>query len=485
MKKTISIFLTAVLIALTVSVGASALTVKTGTGYIDGAQIQKYDPTQYIEPSKSDSNTADKFFASATADTPYMFYSYLDANQKALYNVIKENPIQSSYTVTLPEPFVFVLPSDGKIPEEISNKIMKTIIGALSAVADDYPMIFWINGFRVEYNYSQSQSTVSIDSLRASIIINTDAYADMNVVATKYNEMKAVIDGIELEGNTRYEKLKYIHDFIANRVVYDPLLGQTGENPTDHEPTSVFLEPYITVCEGYAEALKLLCDKAGIPCIVVVGDANGGGHAWNYVKMEDNKWYAVDTTWDDQGDIFYDFFLSGSATTNYYFDGDETTFSDSHVNTGKRFNGDLFSLTYPTLNLNAYSRMILNGNSKATVSRSNMRLYIPGNSTLGSQVASPYGYTLSVSYGSMTGSVLTVKNTSNITVETYTVIMWGDVVANAAVDITDYNKVRDTTVSKSGSLTRGTVQYEAGDLNGDGVIDAFDTALLDLQLNDK
>lgn len=58
------------------------------------------------------------------------------------------------------------------------------------------------------------------------------------------------------------------------------------------------------MCEGYARAMKVLCDKAGIPCVLVSGTAYnssnsaGEAHMWNSIQLDDN-WYAVDVTWND------------------------------------------------------------------------------------------------------------------------------------------------------------------------------------------
>lgn len=54
--------------------------------------------------------------------------------------------------------------------------------------------------------------------------INTNAYADMNKVKQDYNDMAAVVDSVEIKGATRYEKVKFIHDFICKRVEYDESL---------------------------------------------------------------------------------------------------------------------------------------------------------------------------------------------------------------------------------------------------------------------
>lgn len=61
-----------------------------------------------------------------------------------------------------------------------------------------------------------------------------------------------------------------------------------------------------SVCEGYAILFKAICDKAGIPCVIITGDARlyndpignitGNEHAWNAVFFN-NKWQLLDVTW--------------------------------------------------------------------------------------------------------------------------------------------------------------------------------------------
>ncbi|MBM7516150.1 transglutaminase domain-containing protein [Nocardioides nitrophenolicus] len=53
------------------------------------------------------------------------------------------------------------------------------------------------------------------------------------------------------------------------------------------------------VCMSYAYAFQALAEEAGIESVVVSGElADGGGHAWNKVKVGDS-WRAVDVTWND------------------------------------------------------------------------------------------------------------------------------------------------------------------------------------------
>ena len=54
------------------------------------------------------------------------------------------------------------------------------------------------------------------------------------------------------------------------------------------------------VCEGYAGAFKVLCDALGVPCICVSGRMTSlSAHMWNYVQLENGKWYQVDVTTGD------------------------------------------------------------------------------------------------------------------------------------------------------------------------------------------
>ena len=69
------------------------------------------------------------------------------------------------------------------------------------------------------------------------------------------------------------------------------------------------------VCECYARTYLYLSHFLGIESIIVMGIGNGGGHAWNYTKI-DGKWYGVDVTWDDQYSIIYDYFLASASEMN-------------------------------------------------------------------------------------------------------------------------------------------------------------------------
>lgn len=131
---------------------------------------------------------------------------------------------------------------------------------------------------------------------------------------------KATADLIEylaLTGKTDYERLTAIYSWICEKVKYDN--GNLDDEAYTLKYTAyAALVNKTAVCQGYAVLLYRLALMAGIETRVVTGTANGGGHAWNIVKL-DGKWYHVDATWD-----------AGRATPSYYLLPD---FTDHTLNT--------------------------------------------------------------------------------------------------------------------------------------------------------
>ncbi len=443
-------------------------------------QAVQFDP-RTAAPSMDNSGTAHRFFAS-TADTPYTFYMYLTERQKDVYNGLLHAGLDSADNVNGVK-ITFTTPitcqnTTASLTAEAQTELVLAVQGGVAALIDDHPEMFWLGAYKLSYSYSYRVSggvyTLSVSSITCTMQYDTAVYADKASVTDYYTRMMAAFDAFEVKGYTRYEKVKSIHDTIAKQVSYD----STFTNGTAHQPTSVFLEPFLPVCEGYAEAFKMLCDREGIPCVIVVGDANGGGHAWNYVKMEDGKWYAVDLTWDDQGSIYYDYFLVGANSTNRHFGNNTTTFSDKHTATGNHFQGGLYVLPYPELSQTAYAQTLGRANTDIAVRKSDGIVLLGKNQSLSTAFIAPYGSTVSVS-GTTTGGSVTV--TQGGTTTTYTVARRGDVVVDNAVNTTDYAKVAKATVGAVEITDKA--QLAAADLNGDGTVDAFDASLLDLYIN--
>lgn len=120
-----------------------------------------------------------------------------------------------------------------------------------------------------------------------------------------------VLDELDLDGKTVYRKEKAFHDYLVRNVVYDSKARMKKAEGGDVYTAYGALVEGSAVCNGYAEAMKLLCDLSGVECRMISGTVDGENHAWNLVSI-DGEWYHVDVTWDDPvpdgGDrVMYDY----------------------------------------------------------------------------------------------------------------------------------------------------------------------------------
>lgn len=127
----------------------------------------------------------------------------------------------------------------------------------------------------------------------------------------------------DTRGKDDYARIQAFHDYLVTHADY---------YDGDVKPLEVFtaygaLINGQGVCQGYSEAMHLLCHQAGIDSLLVTGQAIIGGqwqnHTWNMVKVGD-AYYHLDTTWDDP-------LINRSGTPLYtYFFLDDKEMSRDH-----------------------------------------------------------------------------------------------------------------------------------------------------------
>ena len=91
------------------------------------------------------------------------------------------------------------------------------------------------------------------------------------------------------------EKEKLIHDYIVTNIDY------CEEEKYGDAYSALYYGK--TKCDGYAMLTYKMLKAAGIENIIVTNE----DHAWNVVKIND-KWYHLDTTWDDAKKKDYGFY---------------------------------------------------------------------------------------------------------------------------------------------------------------------------------
>lgn len=452
------------------------------TGYMYGGEYEAFEFSPNAERPIFNEANAFRFFGADDPDTPYMFYSQLTARQKEIYNQLKNAGTKTeSVEVRVSDPYIGTGPTQNDAAVAVQPELKNDIIAAVTALVEDYPMLFWYKGFSFAYSYYpgtlDSDYTATVFSITLKITIDTSSYADYAEIEQKYGELKAAVENFEVAGARRYEKVKSIHDQLCRIIVY------TSGVPMAHQPTGALLNGQ-SVCEGYAESFKLICDRENIPCITVLGTGNGGAHKWNYVKMDDGNWYLLDATWDDYKlRIYYDYMLIGYDSKASHSSNSSAPDSSVHIPDGKMFNNS-FSLIYPTLSKYSYSYVMPAVDAgDISFDNTNSVLYVGKNITNYLSLFNTYlsDVTFTKSGSGTTGTVLKLNHSDGVS-KTYLAVMRGDADASNTVTVNDYNKVVNAAFLKD-DIQKGTAQYYAADMNGDGAVDAFDAMALDLYIN--
>jgi len=217
----------------------------------------------------------------------YPYYAMLDDRGKHIYRQIYANA-NEQYAVFMPA-------------EPITSDQLKNVF---LAVYNDHPELFWLetaysckylrDGRCVEIHLEFNRTAQNIDDARTIF---------------QENASQILSEAQNLSGD--YEKEKFVHDKLAERVSYD-----SGAEMNQSAYSA--LVNGRTVCAGYARAFQYLLQQLGIPCYYCTGYA-GEAHAWNIVALDDG-YYNVDVTWDDSDGGRYD-----------YFNKTDMDYADSHM----------------------------------------------------------------------------------------------------------------------------------------------------------
>ena len=206
---------------------------------------------------------------------------------------------------------------------------------AISAFSRDHVEVFWIDFSRVGLSITEEMVGSEIRVFGELAPLDKDYWIEPYKSSSDvYSDRQAMNGGITAalskvdRTSSPYAQLRTIHDWLCEQNVYDTDLS-VDDYRRFEAVSALDTDPYtMPVCEGYARAFKLLCDRLSIPCMLVDGIGYAGGtselHMWDIVRL-DGAWYAVDVTWDDTRSD-YGYFLVGSGT----FVGNKT-FSESHV----------------------------------------------------------------------------------------------------------------------------------------------------------
>ncbi len=273
----------------------------------------------------------------------------LNQNELSVYDTVAAAVAgKCEFDIALAEPIVLCT---GREPNEeekddASERVSFWVTNALYAVWLDCPYLFWMETGNYTYSYSMvpdENGVYRIEDIKIEIEPRANA-----AMATVYKEnIDNQLATLSLKKATDYDTVVAINDYICSLVTYDL-------DAPNRQNVYGALREKKCVCEGYAHAFKLLCDKFGIDCVSIIGTGYSNGeseaHMWNAVRLG-GKWYAVDTTWNDQA--------SQSTSNGFLLVGRNTevfgnTFAESHVAEYTRGTSKVFAS--PAISATAYQK---------------------------------------------------------------------------------------------------------------------------------
>ena len=168
-------------------------------------------------------------------------------------------------------------------------RVVGGVLGdVLARLRLDCPELFYVTGF----SYRVHPAAATVELLPQYLFDKGKIQTHQKALAARLDRLCRPAMGLN-EG----EKERYVHDFICRNVRYDKL-----KKPYSHEILGP-LGQGVGVCEGIAKAVKCLCDRLGVWCIVALAENNPDKgvkyrHAWNVVRLGD-AYYHLDATFDN------------------------------------------------------------------------------------------------------------------------------------------------------------------------------------------
>ncbi len=455
MKKLLSLLLCVAVLAVSLSTVSLA-------SYQNSLIITEYIEGSWIVDVKGEdmsqiSDFSDKKYYLQTEEYAlhYDAYSQLDAAQRIMYDAIVNNPGKLSITINFNNG-VFAY---SNFTQEYFNVVM-------NAVCTDRPDIFYYAGYGITDAYLYSNGNYISNLTYQCGVYDETIYTAGNLPGY-YTALMAEIPKVPVDLTNRYTFIKSLREYIAETVYY-PDLDTSDYVMSAHDAYGALIEGR-AVCQGYSDAVKLICDYYNIPCVCISGRSGNSGHMWNAIQMDDGIWYLMDLTWDDQpSGLFSDFFLVGTQSTNTYFGG--LKFYEDHINdedlalpnlhyaTGKYTNTNHFTGFKATYN--SYFNETTGYLSLSVFDYLKTPVYYDGIC----KITSPYqGYEFNFDLAnneSVTGAIVVV----------------GDPDCDATLTDYDYNIAKDHLLSSCNEVDD--VTSAACDVNCDGYVDALDLALL-------
>lgn len=228
-------------------------------------------------------------------------------------NIVAVKPVaggakSGAVTVTTMDEFTGLVVSHAEQGSDITANLQGSIqkdgiIDKVTKIIDDYGYSGYISGIE----YSMNKSTLYV---RLNYKGGKEQF--LSHISAVNSKVQAIVTAVIKSGMSEYDKELTLHDYVVNKVKYDYQNLQNDTIPDDSFTAYGALIKGTAVCQGYAESMYRLLNKAGVKCMIISGSGNNVPHAWNLVSIG-GVYYHLDTTFDDpvssSGDVLsYNYF---------------------------------------------------------------------------------------------------------------------------------------------------------------------------------
>jgi len=160
----------------------------------------------------------------------------------------------------------------------------------VQAIIDDNPQLFHLE--TTQFMYRRNGAAVTIGT--ESIYTPTEYTCLSAKLKRRTTDILHAAQAYPSDGT----RLAYLYQFLVDNIAYHRGLPNPRSRCEIHTIVGALLNS-ACVCDGYARAFQLLCDNAGLHCIIVCGHTQMAEakepHAWNIVMLT-GQCYHVDVT---------------------------------------------------------------------------------------------------------------------------------------------------------------------------------------------
>lgn len=281
----------------------------------------------------------------------YYYNQLVTEDSKMIYQAldqIKENDKfkTGDYTIDLV--------AEGYLENQAYTKerLMSDFVAARDTFRFDNPDLFYVDFAKLSIRQLQNGNNYRINlGIGREDNYFYDGFNKNNIdeaINSLNNKINTIVEKTNSKEN-KIDKIEVVYKEVMASATYALETTAKEENKLYVRTPYGLLIKGEALCEGFARGLKLVLDKLGYNSVLVQGmyayQDRTELHMWNYIQMEDSRWYLLDPTMDnglkEDGSSREYFMKCGTdkVATEYIADGVVSVTSDKNT----------FELSYPSL----------------------------------------------------------------------------------------------------------------------------------------